>query len=315
MAANRRMRICRKLRRPIFFICRNHPFIDGNKRAALGACLVFLRLNEIEPEMTVLSGSNSHLMSLERLDRDEHGAVAEASQAGKTARKQIRTRVFSFAGAGCSLAAHFPDLNSRSDATNAVFWPAFWAGRVDAFDFFVLVFVLSKAATEFICDGFGQDDAGHYGHAGLSSWAGALLFRLAGDRYGRRVPLMWKSGLLQRDGSIPPGWRRRSRASLVCRWPFGGWAWAWGMGPRRPARPWSTWAPALARRSSPAFFCNKVIPFGYLWAACCFRLIPAGMELAFAFPHRRIAHGAGHWPSFLRPPCQESAVWQKTGTK
>src|SRR5207249_4994144 len=33
----------------LFYICRNHPFIDGNKRAALGACLVFLRLNGIEP--------------------------------------------------------------------------------------------------------------------------------------------------------------------------------------------------------------------------------------------------------------------------
>jgi prophage maintenance system killer protein len=28
---------------------RYHPFIDGNKRTALGACLVFLRLNGIEP--------------------------------------------------------------------------------------------------------------------------------------------------------------------------------------------------------------------------------------------------------------------------
>jgi death-on-curing protein len=34
----------------LFFLCRNHPFIDGNKRAALGACLVFLRLNGIEPQ-------------------------------------------------------------------------------------------------------------------------------------------------------------------------------------------------------------------------------------------------------------------------
>jgi death-on-curing protein len=34
----------------LFYLCRNHPFIDGNKRAALGACLVFLRLNEIEPD-------------------------------------------------------------------------------------------------------------------------------------------------------------------------------------------------------------------------------------------------------------------------
>lgn len=33
----------------LFYICRNHPFIDGNKRAALGACLVFLRLNGYQP--------------------------------------------------------------------------------------------------------------------------------------------------------------------------------------------------------------------------------------------------------------------------
>lgn len=33
----------------LFYLCRNHPFIDGNKRTALGACLVFLRLNGVEP--------------------------------------------------------------------------------------------------------------------------------------------------------------------------------------------------------------------------------------------------------------------------
>ncbi len=33
----------------LFYLCRNHPFIDGNKRSALGACIVFLRLNGIEP--------------------------------------------------------------------------------------------------------------------------------------------------------------------------------------------------------------------------------------------------------------------------
>ena len=31
----------------LFYLCRNHPFIDGNKRTALGACLVFLRLNGV----------------------------------------------------------------------------------------------------------------------------------------------------------------------------------------------------------------------------------------------------------------------------
>ena len=32
----------------LFYLCRNHPFVDGNKRAALSSCLVFLRLNGIE---------------------------------------------------------------------------------------------------------------------------------------------------------------------------------------------------------------------------------------------------------------------------
>lgn len=33
----------------LFYLCRNHPFIDDNKRTALGACIVFLRLNGMEP--------------------------------------------------------------------------------------------------------------------------------------------------------------------------------------------------------------------------------------------------------------------------
>src|SRR4030042_4319775 len=30
-----------------FHICRNHPFVDGNKRTALAAALVFLAMNRI----------------------------------------------------------------------------------------------------------------------------------------------------------------------------------------------------------------------------------------------------------------------------
>lgn len=32
----------------LFYLCKNHPFIDGNKRTALGACIVFLRLNGVK---------------------------------------------------------------------------------------------------------------------------------------------------------------------------------------------------------------------------------------------------------------------------
>lgn len=29
----------------LFYLCRNHAFVDGNKRTALAACLIFLRIN------------------------------------------------------------------------------------------------------------------------------------------------------------------------------------------------------------------------------------------------------------------------------
>jgi len=56
----------------LYYLCRNHPFVDGNKRAALGACIVFLRLNGIEPgpdgpeweDLTLAVASSA-------LDRDE----------------------------------------------------------------------------------------------------------------------------------------------------------------------------------------------------------------------------------------------------
>ena len=33
----------------LYYICRNHAFQDGNKRAAMAAAIVFLRLNGVEP--------------------------------------------------------------------------------------------------------------------------------------------------------------------------------------------------------------------------------------------------------------------------
>jgi death on curing protein len=35
----------------LFYICGNHPFIDGNKRTALAACLVFLEQNDLLPQI------------------------------------------------------------------------------------------------------------------------------------------------------------------------------------------------------------------------------------------------------------------------
>ncbi len=33
----------------LYYLCRNHPFVDGNKRAALATCLVFLSEDDLLP--------------------------------------------------------------------------------------------------------------------------------------------------------------------------------------------------------------------------------------------------------------------------
>ena len=56
----------------LYYLCKNHPFIDGNKRAALGACIVFLRLNGIEPKADGPEWEELTLaVAASRLDRDE----------------------------------------------------------------------------------------------------------------------------------------------------------------------------------------------------------------------------------------------------
>jgi len=58
----------------LFYICRNHAFIDGNKRTALAACLVFLESNGLLPS-TKLSTDEWEAFVLDvaagRLDRDQ----------------------------------------------------------------------------------------------------------------------------------------------------------------------------------------------------------------------------------------------------
>src|SRR2546422_3417618 len=34
----------------LFYLCQNHPFVDGNKRTALATCLVFLSENNLLPD-------------------------------------------------------------------------------------------------------------------------------------------------------------------------------------------------------------------------------------------------------------------------
>jgi len=68
----------------LFYLCRNHPFTDGNKRTAVTAAIVFLRLNGMDPapdsdkwERLVLDVAAS------RLDRDGTTKRLKSLLAGK----------------------------------------------------------------------------------------------------------------------------------------------------------------------------------------------------------------------------------------
>jgi death-on-curing protein len=56
----------------LFFLCRNHPFVDGNKRVALGSCILFLRLNGFEPQSDGQAWEEITLeVAASRLDREQ----------------------------------------------------------------------------------------------------------------------------------------------------------------------------------------------------------------------------------------------------
>lgn len=63
----------------LFYLCRNHPFVDGNKRTALATCLVFLSENDLLPA--------------EKLDADAWEALALDVAAGRVDREQTTKRL------------------------------------------------------------------------------------------------------------------------------------------------------------------------------------------------------------------------------
>ena len=63
----------------LFYPCRNHPFVDCNKRAALATCLVFLSENDLLPD--------------EKLDVDAWEALTLDVAASRLDREQTTTRL------------------------------------------------------------------------------------------------------------------------------------------------------------------------------------------------------------------------------
>ena len=58
----------------LFYICSNHPFVDGNKRVSLASCLVFLSENGLLPDESLNTDSWEKLtldVACGSLTRDE----------------------------------------------------------------------------------------------------------------------------------------------------------------------------------------------------------------------------------------------------
>jgi SHS family lactate transporter-like MFS transporter len=179
---------------------------------------------------------------------------------------------------------------------------AFLGWTLDAFDFFVLVFVLPSVAEE-----FGTDIPA----VALSITVtlafrpvGALIFGLIADRYGRRLPLMidlvFYAVVEVLSGLAPTYW-----SFLVLRALFGiGMGGEWGVGAslameKVPPR----WRGVLSGVLQEGY------AVGYLLAACCY---------FFVFPRWgwRPMFYIGGLPAllalFVRARVHESEVWERT---
>lgn len=64
----------------LFYLCRNHPFVDGNKRVGLAACLIFLEANGCLPDPNLpgrdVDGWEAFVLDVaaSRIDRDQANA-------------------------------------------------------------------------------------------------------------------------------------------------------------------------------------------------------------------------------------------------
>jgi death-on-curing protein len=73
----------------LFFLCRSHPFVDGNKRMALAACLVFLQANGWLPRPDLPVGD---IDAWERFAMDVAESRIDRAQTTKRLRALLRKK-------------------------------------------------------------------------------------------------------------------------------------------------------------------------------------------------------------------------------
>ncbi len=187
----------------------------------------------------------------------------------------------------------------HSDSRNALI-AAFLGWTLDAFDYFILVFVLASVALDF------HKSIPQIALTLTASLAtrplGALLFGLLADRYGRRLPLML-SILFYSIVEIFSGLAPSYRIFLILRLLYGvGMGGEWGVGA------------ALAMEASPAQ--RRGILSGILQEGYALGYLLAALAYWAVFPHWgwRPMFFLGGLPAlltlFIRAKVKESASWK-----
>jgi len=192
----------------------------------------------------------------------------------------------------------------RRDQRNALI-ASFLGWTLDAFDFFIVVMVLTEIAAD-----FGRSNADMAFTLGVTLAfrpVGAFIFGLLADRYGRRIPLMIDVvfySVIEIASGLAPNYT----TFLILRALFGiGMGGEWGVGA------------SLAMEAVPARW--RGILSGVLQEGYAIGYLMASLAYLFVFPYFgwRTMFFIGGAPAilawFIRRKVKESEVWERTRRK
>src|SRR6185437_11059575 len=197
-----------------------------------------------------------------------------------------------------------PQSPDRANQRNALI-AGFLGWTLDAFDYFVLVFVLAPVAHDF------HKSVPEIAFALMASLVtrpvGAFLFGLLADRYGRRLPLMLDI-LLYSAVEILSGLAPGYKTFLALRFLYGiGMGGEWGIGA------------SLAMESVPAKW--RGVLSGVLQEGYALGYLLAAIAYGTVFPHWgwRALFFLGGAPAlltlFIRAKVKESAAWESSAAR
>src|SRR3954462_13015394 len=195
----------------------------------------------------------------------------------------------------------------RAHQRNAVL-AGFLGWTLDAFDFFVLTFIIQDVATAF---GRSRADiAWTVGLALITRPIGAIVFGLVADRYGRRIPLMLNV-IFYATISVLCGLAPNYMTFAILRLLFGiGMGGEWGVGASLALESAS---PKL--RGLLSGLLQEGYAMGSLLAALAYRLVYVPVHVAHPDYAWRVMFFMGGAPAllslFIRARVKESAAWHE----